>query len=87
MKARERDLKDGSPEGRFGEAVSKCEGYTPDCVFHERCMFDGRCFDSRPELVAARMIEGLLPSDGRAGVHLAYIRKVADMLRNGYVHL
>ncbi|EHJ62810.1 hypothetical protein NSU_0322 [Novosphingobium pentaromativorans US6-1] len=48
---------------------------------------DGRCFDSAPHLVAARMIEGLLPKDGRAGMHYAYLRRVAEALREDRIHL
>jgi hypothetical protein len=87
VKARERDLEDGAPAGRFGNAVTKCEGYTPDCVQFGRCMQGGDCFSSSPNLVAARMVESLIPNDGRAGMHLAYLRKVAEMLRSDSVYL
>ncbi|PZQ55758.1 MAG: hypothetical protein DI555_06950 [Novosphingobium pentaromativorans] len=87
MKVSERDLyPDADPEC-FGTAASKCEGFTPDCSFHGRCMNGGDCFASPAHLVAARMVESLLPKDGRAGLHLAYLRRVAEMLREDRVHL
>ncbi|WP_156397427.1 MULTISPECIES: hypothetical protein [unclassified Sphingomonas] len=49
-------------------------------------MRDGDCFASPPHLVAARMIERLIP-DGRDGAHLAYLKRVAEMLRDEAVHL
>lgn len=85
MNARERDLRHDADPVRFGMAASKCEGYTPDCSYHGRCMKDGACFASPPHLVAARMIEKITPDDG--GQYGAYLRKAAEMLREGRVHL
>lgn len=87
MKVSERDLSHDADPERFGTAVSKCEGFTPDCSFHGRCMNGGDCFASPAHLVAARMVESLLPKDGRAGLHLAYLRRVAEMLREDRVNL
>lgn len=86
-RARERDLADGSADDRFGRAVMKCEGYTPDCVYYGRCMSGGQCFASPGHLVAARMIEKLIPNPCPAGTHFAYLRAVAEMLRNDRVAL
>ena len=87
MKARERHLAHDADPVRFCDAVSKCEGYTPDCSHNGRCMLDGQCFASPPNLVAARLVESIIPDDGRAGVHLAYLRKCAEMLRTGMIVL
>jgi hypothetical protein len=85
--AREHDLRHGAPDGRFGPAIAKCEGYTPDCMYFRRCSMGGVCFASPGHLVAARLIEGLLPTDGRPGTHFAYLRRVAEMLRHDQVAL
>ena len=83
-----RDLRHDADNFRFGEAMIRCEGYAPDCSEHGRCRHDGRCFSSTPELVAARMVEGLIPTSQHiSGVHFAYLRRVAEMLREGRVHL
>lgn len=87
QRARERDLRHGADSIRFGNAMLECEGYAPTCSAAGSCMRGGRCFAHSAHLVAARMIEGLLPKDGRAGVHLAYLSKVAEMLREGLIHL
>jgi hypothetical protein len=87
VKVSERDLSHDADPDRFGAAVSKCEGFTPDCSHNGRCMLGGDCFASPAHLVAARMVESLLPKDGRAGLHLAYLRRVAEMLREDRVHL
>lgn len=88
---READLAHGAPDGRFAEAVAKCEGYTPDCIYVGRCRFDGRCFASPANLVAARMIEGLFPKGAERqhirGMHWALLEKVAQMLRDDAVGL
>jgi hypothetical protein len=86
-KARERDLRHGADDARFGAAVLKCEGFTPNCSQIGRCEREGRCFASPGHLVAARMIERLAPPDGRRGTHFAYIRRVAEMLRAGEIIL
>ncbi len=86
-RVREKDLAHGSDDDRFGRAVTKCEGYTPDCIYYGRCMYGGQCFASPGHLVAARMIEKLIPPDGPAGTHFAYLRRVAEMLRDGRVEL
>lgn len=86
-KARERDLRHDAQPARFGAAVLKCEGFTPDCSYHGRCMMEGQCFADAPHLVAARMIETLLPPGGPAGVHFAYLRACAQQLRDGLVDL
>lgn len=65
----------------------KCEGFPPNCVYSGRCEMSGQCFASPAHLVAARLVETLIPTDGRAGVHLAYLRRVAEMLRRGQVGL
>ena len=87
QRARERDLAHDADPVRFGNATLRCDGYTPDCSFYGRCMMGGECFASPPHLVAARMVEALIPDDGRAGVHLALLRKVATMLRDDRVLL
>ncbi|AIT81609.1 hypothetical protein [Novosphingobium pentaromativorans] len=87
VKVTERDLRHGADSVRFGNAILACEGYAPSCSDQGRCTMDGRCFDSAPHLVAARMIEGLLPKDGRAGMHYAYLRRVAEALREDRIHL
>lgn len=86
-RVREKDLEHGSDDDRFGRAVMKCEGYTPDCVYFGRCSFGGQCFASPEHLVAARMIEKLIPAHGPAGTHFAYLRKVAKMLRANQVEV
>ena len=79
----ERDLRHGANSFRFGDAMVACEGFAPDCSANGRCQMERACFSSAPALVAARMIEGLLPTDGRAGVHFAYLKRCAEMLRSG----
>jgi len=86
-RARERDLAHDADPGRFGLAVLKCEGFTPNCSHIGRCERDGQCFASPGHLVAARMIERLLPPQGRQGTHYAYIQRVAEMLRAGEIIL
>lgn len=86
-RGRERDLRHGADPVRFGDAMLKCEGFSPDCAYSGRCALGGSCFGSAPHQVAARMVEGLIPKDGRAGVHLAYLRRVAEMLRAEEIHL
>ncbi|WP_157783534.1 hypothetical protein [Rhizorhabdus wittichii] len=87
MRVRERDLRHDADPVRFGAAMTVCEGYAPECSYNGRCMWEGRCFASPPNLVAARMIEKLLPADGRAGMHYAYLQRVAEMLREDQVVL
>lgn len=87
VKVTERDLRHDADSVRFGYAILACEGYAPSCSEQGRCSMDGRCFDSAPHLVAARMIEGLLPQDGRAGMHYAYLRRVAEALLEDRSHL
>lgn len=87
---REKDLAHDADPVRFGAAMLKCEGYGPACSESGRCQIGGECFASPPNLVAARMIEGLLPTGplgSPAGVHLAYLRKCAELLRAGSIHL
>ncbi|KPH66035.1 hypothetical protein [Novosphingobium sp. ST904] len=87
VKVTERDLRHGANSVRFGNAILACEGYAPSCSDQGRCTMGGRCFDSAPHLVAARMIESLIPKDGRAGMHYAYLRRAAENLREERVHL
>lgn len=87
MRGRERDLAHDADPVRFGAAIGKCEGYAPDCSHYARCHLGGQCFASPGHLVAARMVEGLLPGDGRAGTHFAYLRRAAEMLREGKIEL
>lgn len=83
-----RDLRHDADSVRFGDAMIRCEGYAPDCSEQGRCRHDGKCFSSEPELVAARMVEGLIPAGQHIrGVHYAYLRRVAEMLREGRVYL
>lgn len=86
MKTRERDLRHDADPVRFGAAMVKCEGYPPQCSQAGRCSADGLCFKGPPNVEAARMIEGLIPRD-RAGMHFAYLQKVAEMLREDRVDL
>lgn len=87
-KARERDLRHDADSVRFGHAMLKCEGYAPACSDAGRCANGGRCFGSTPHDVAARMIEAMIPTDGHAvGVHFAYLRRVAELLRDGQIAL
>lgn len=87
MREGERHLRHDADSVRFGNAILKCEGYAPDCSFLGRCSFNGRCFASPAHLVAARMIEKLLPANGRAGTHFAYLREAARQLREGIIVL
>lgn len=86
-RVRERDLGHGADPARFGVAVMKCEGYTPDCSHYGRCMLGGQCFAAPGHLIAARIIERQLPKDGRAGTHWAYLQRCAEMLREGKIDL
>lgn len=83
----ERDLRHDADADRFGAAMVKCEGFSPACSTEGRCERGGECFASSPNIVAARMIEAIIPTDGRAGLHLAYLRAVTDMLRRDRVAL
>lgn len=86
----EQDLAHDADSVRFGAAMLKCEGYGPACSESGRCQLGGDCFASPPNLVAARMIEGLIPNGplGRpAGMHLAYLQRCAEMLRAGSIYL
>lgn len=87
VKTREIDLRHDADPVRFGTAMLACEGYAPDCSYHGRCMNGGSCFASPPNLVAARMVQAIIPTDGRAGQHLAYLKRVAEMLRAGEIHI
>lgn len=87
MRARPRDLSHDADPVRFGNAMAKCEGYSPECSYQGRCILQGQCFASPGHLVAARMIEGLIPPDGRAGTHFAYLKRCAEMLRDGRIDL
>lgn len=87
MRVRERDLSHEADPVRFGNAMLKCEGFGPDCSFSGRCMHDGECFVSAPNLVAARMIEALAPNQHERGMHFAYLRRCAELLREGKVIL
>lgn len=85
---RERDLRHDADSYRFGNAMLQCEGFGPECSERGRCQMDGRCFSHDAHLVAARMIEGLIPTGPHAvGVHFAYLRRCAEMLRSKGVHL
>ncbi len=83
----ERDLRHDADPVRFGDAMLRCEGYTPACSEKGVCEYGGRCFSGSAHLVAARMIEALLPGPHTAGTHFAYLQRVARMLRDGEVHL
>ncbi len=83
----ERDLRHDADDLRFGNAIMRCEGYTPDCSEQGRCMKDRECFANAAHLVAARMIEKMLPTDGRKGVHFAYLQRAAEELREGRICL
>lgn len=87
-RVRERDLSHDADSVRFGAAMLKCEGYAPGCSEAGRCTNGGRCFGSAPNLIAARMVEAMIPGDGHTrGVHYAYLRRLAEMLRNDEIHL
>lgn len=87
-RVRERDLRHDGDAVRFGYAMLKCEGYAPACSEAGRCTRDGRCFGSIPSDVAARMIEAMIPTDQHTtGVHFAYLRRVAELLRDGKIDL
>lgn len=87
-RGRERDLRHDADPERFGAAMLRCEGYAPGCSEAGACMNGGLCFKGPPHITAARMIEGILaPYDGRAGVHLAYLRKCAELLREGGIYI
>lgn len=86
MKASERGFRDDATPEQFAAAMTKCEGYAPSCHDLRSCQRDGACFKGPPNLEAARMIERqLLPTDGRAGMHFAYLRQVARLLREGKI--
>lgn len=82
----QRDLRHDADSYRFGDAMIQCEGYAPACSDLGRCQMDGRCFSQPAHLVAARMIEHMIPSD-QCGLHFAYLRQVAELLRSGKVYL
>lgn len=88
---KEADLAHGAPDRRLGDAVLKCEGYTPDCLYFGRCSRGGECFASPAHLAAARKIEALFPKGQEAqhmvGRHWALLRKVAEMLRRDEICL
>lgn len=84
---RERDLAHDADPVRFANAVLRCEGYTPDCAYHGRCQLAGQCFASPGHLVAARLVEGLIPSPCPSGTHFAYLARVAELLRSGLIAL
>lgn len=88
---READLRHDAPGARFGDAMLKCEGYAPNCSHLGRCEFEGRCFASPANLVAARMVEGLFPKGSARqhirGLHWALLERVAQMLRNDEICL
>lgn len=78
----ERDVAHDADPVRFGDAMLRCEGYAPACCDAGRCLNGGSCFASPAHLVAARMIEGLIdPSAHATGLHYAYLRRAAEMLR------
>ncbi|PHP18768.1 hypothetical protein CG471_15995 [Sphingobium sp. IP1] len=84
---RERDLRHDADSFHFGDAMVQCEGYAPSCSEQGRCMMDGRCFLHDAHLVAARMVESLIPTSQHvSGLHLAYPRRVAEMLREGRIY-
>jgi hypothetical protein len=87
MRVRERNLRHDADSVSFGNAMLACEGYAPECSHAGRCLSGGDCFASPPHLVAARMVESLLPTDGRAGLHLAYLRRIVEMLREDRIGL
>ena len=87
QRAREIDLRHDADPVRFGNAMLKCEGFAPDCSQYGRCHLSGQCFASPGHLVAARMIEALIPAHGPAGTHYAYLKRVAEMLREDKIDL
>lgn len=87
MQPRERDLRHDADPERFGDAMLKCQNASGECMSAGRCLYDGQCFVTSPEITAAEMIEGLLPHNVPAGQHWAYLRKCAEMLREGRVAL
>lgn len=34
---------------KFANAVSKCKGYTPECIANSKCGRDGECFTNKPK--------------------------------------
>ena len=82
----ERDLRHGADPERFGKAMLRCQNASGDCMTDGYCIY-GNCFSTSPEREAARAINGLIPNDGRAGMYYAYLRKCAEMLRSGHIHL
>lgn len=86
VRVTERDLRHDAVSVRFGNAILACEGYAPECSYAGRCLKDGDCFASPPHLVAARMIESLIPDDPNArGMYLTHLKRAAEMLRSGRV--
>lgn len=88
-RGRERDLAHDADPERFGSAMLRCEGYAPGCSEAGHCLNGGLCFKGPPHVTAARMIEHLLKQHdrGQGGMHLAYLRMCAKMLREGSVSI
>ena len=82
----ERGLLHGASDAAFGAAMMRCRNSSGDCSYAGRCIMGG-CFSSGPEIDAARLIEVLIPTDGRTGVEYAYVRAAAQMLRAGRIDL
>lgn len=87
MRPRERDLRHGADPERFAEAMLKCESASGECSVAGRCVYEGRCFATSPEITAAKLIESLIPREAPAGQQWAYLKKCAAMLRAGRVVL
>ena len=84
----ERDLRHDADSVRFGDAMARCEGFAPWCSEYGRCQMEGSCFSGAANLIAARMIERMVGRSGHAiGAHWAYLKRAAEMLREGRVHL
>lgn len=84
----ERDLRHDADSVRFGDAMARCEGFAPACSEYGVCQREGACFSGAANLIAARMIERMIERSPHArGLHRAYLRRAAEMLREGKVYL
>lgn len=65
----------------YGKAMAEiCDGFPPDCSYHQTCLYDGECFRPCANREAARLIEKLAKDEARDSVRII-LQRAASVVR------
>lgn len=65
----------------YAIAMTKiCDGFPPDCSYHQTCLQDGDCFKPCANREAAKMVEALAKQETRDSVRIL-LRRAAAAIR------